>query len=515
MAYNPNNVNGQATSANSSPVVLASDQSNVSVYLANQGIIDTFGKLAVAHSSNDIDVQFYRDDPNNTLNVTSANGGTAVATAGYAQFSTSTATAGAISGVSLDKTHYHSGGEIYALFTAAWLDGGQASSYQRIGLYDASNGFFVGYEGTTFGVTLRTGGADTQTAKASWNVDTLVGGAGSKFTRAGVPEAIDLTKTNIFRIRFGWLGSACIRFEVASPDGEWVLFHIIRQPNLSATPSIQTADLPITLDITKTAGATNIRMNTNCWGAGIQYNSGDWTETSTLGTVVSNEVDYNIAGLGSATIYVATTTSGTFIFEVTIDGKTWFTHPAIIDPNIGATDLIINSAITPTSGTYYKIPLTGYRGFRARTTATLGATVTLYFVGDTHDFMHPSLAPAPHNIGYNPVHKDAEYTTAQTGTALWTPTTGKKFVVTDLTITTGGTTAGVVTLFQAASATTTYTAGTTPAIFRGNFIPSATASPGVVKSFVVPYISTTVDHVLHITTSTAMTVYVQVNGYEI
>ena len=515
MAYNPNNANGQATSANSTPVVVASDQSNISVYLANAGLIDTFGKLAVAHSSNDIDLQFFRDDPNNILTVTSANGGTATQSSGYAQFASSTATAGSIKGVSLDKTHYHSGGEIYSLFTAAWLDGGQATSFQRIGLYDTSNGFFIGYEGTTFGITIRTGASDTQTAKASFNVDTLVGGADSKFTRAGVPEAIDLTKTNIFRIRFGWLGSACIRFEVASPDGEWVLFHIIRQPNLSALPSIQNADLPMTLEITKTAGATNIRMNSNCWGAGIQYNSGDWTESSTLGTVVGNTIDYNTNGLGSGTIYVSTTTTGTFTIEVTVDGKTWFTHPNVLDPNIGSTDLIINSAITPTSGTYYKIPLTGYRGMRVRTSATLGASVSLYFVGDTHDFMHPSLGPAPHNIGYAPTHKDAEYTTAQTGAALWTPASGKRFVVTDLTITTGGTTAGLVTLWQGASADTTYTAGTDNAIFRGNFVPSATSTPGVVKSFNIPYVSSTADHVLRVTTSAGITVYIQVNGYEI
>ena len=130
-------------------------------------------------------------------------------------------------------------------------------------------------------------------------------------------------------------------------------------------------------------------------------------------------------------------------------------------------------------------------------------------------FASDQTAPAPHNIGYTLVHKDAEYTTAQTGTTLWTPTSTKKFVITDLTITTAGTTAGLVTLFQAASATTTYTAGSTPAIFRGNFVPSATSTPGVVKTFNVPYVSTTADHVVHVTTSAAMTVYIQLNGYEI
>lgn len=122
---------------------------------------------------------------------------------------------------------------------------------------------------------------------------------------------------------------------------------------------------------------------------------------------------------------------------------------------------------------------------------------------------------APHNFGYSNVHKDGEYATAQTGTALWTPASGKKFVVTDITITTGGTTAGIVTLWQGAVADTTYTIGTDPAVFRGEFAPSANSKPGVVKSFNVPYVSTTVDHILRVTTSSAMTVYVQCNGYEI
>jgi hypothetical protein len=124
-------------------------------------------------------------------------------------------------------------------------------------------------------------------------------------------------------------------------------------------------------------------------------------------------------------------------------------------------------------------------------------------------------AIAPHFIsGSTLVHKDGEYTTTQTTTALWTPTAGKKFVVTDLTITTGGTTSGLVTVYDAASATA-YSAGTTPAIFRGNFVPSATSTPGVVKSFNVPYVSTTANNRVHVTTSAGITMYIQLNGYEI
>lgn len=513
MSYYPNNPNGQATSANSAPVVIASDQSNVPVTLG-YGSIDTFGKLMTSHSRNDIDLQFFRDDPNNILTVTAANGGTASAQTGYALFQTTTNTAGSIRGVSTDKTHYHSGGEIYAMMAISFVSGGQATSFQRIGLYDTSNGFYLGYENATFGISVRNNGSDTFTSRTSFNVDLLDGSSGSRFTRDGVPEAIDLTKLNVFRIRFGWLGAAAVKYEVLGPDGNWVLFHIIRQPNLSATPHIANADLPMTMELTKTAGATNIQAYTTCWGAGIQYDVMSWSETSTQGTALNSVIEYNINGIASASIYINTTTTGTMIFEVSIDGKTWFTHPSVIDPNIGGTDLLVSAAFTPTAGTYYKVPLVGFKNFRTRTASTLGTSVTVNFLGEDNA-VFTDLTPAPHNIGYTFIHRDAEYTTAQTGAALWTPTTGRRFVVTDITITAGGTTSGIVTLWQGASGDTTYTAGTDPAIFRGEFAPSTNSKPGVVKSFTPPFQSSTVDHVLRVTTSAAMTLYVQVNGYEI
>lgn len=129
---------------------------------------------------------------------------------------------------------------------------------------------------------------------------------------------------------------------------------------------------------------------------------------------------------------------------------------------------------------------------------------------------------APHNIGraggsgFTLVHRDADYSTQQTGAALWTPTSGRRFVVTDVTITSGGTTAGVVTIWQGAAADTTYTAGTDNAVLRVEVAPSATVKPGFVKAFNPPFVSTTADHILRVTTSAAINpLYVQVNGYEL
>ena len=232
-----------------------------------------------------------------------------------------------------------------------------------------------------------------------------------------------------------------------------------------------------------------------------------------LGTAVNSASTINVDGGTTISIGISTTTTGTFIFEGTADGTNFFSVEVFDASN----DLWVSGQnLTPTLGRIYNILSGGLRQIRLRTVTTLGATVA-HAVNITLSqqlIAGINTGAAPHNFGYTLVHKDGEYTTAQTTTALWTPTTGKKFVVTDITISTGATTSGIVTVFDSAAATA-YSAGTTPAIFRGEFAPSATAKPGAVKSFNVPYVSTTVNNRLHVTTSAAMTVYIQLNGYEI
>lgn len=233
-----------------------------------------------------------------------------------------------------------------------------------------------------------------------------------------------------------------------------------------------------------------------------------------LGTAVNSASTFNVDGANAVTVAVSTTTTGTFIIEGTSDNTNWIS----LEVFDGSQDLWVSGQnITPTAGRVYQVMSQGYRQIRLRTVTTLGATVQHFITLSTAQQFLGGIdtGAAPHNFGYVVVNRNGEYTTAQTGTALWTPTTGKRFAVTDITITTGGTTAGIVTVWQGASADTTYTVGTDPVVFRGEFAPSATAKPGAIKTFAVPFLSSTVDHILRVTTSAAMTVYIQVNGYEI
>jgi len=102
-----------------------------------------------------------------------------------------------------------------------------------------------------------------------------------------------------------------------------------------------------------------------------------------------------------------------------------------------------------------------------------------------------------------------EFTTTQTSADLVAASGATVFYVGRLTIGTGGTTAGLVTIYYGTGA---YSAGTSKCLFRGNFAPSATAYPGVViGNGAAPFCISAASDALKITTSAGITVYVQVD----
>lgn len=112
------------------------------------------------------------------------------------------------------------------------------------------------------------------------------------------------------------------------------------------------------------------------------------------------------------------------------------------------------------------------------------------------------------------VFKAGQYTSAQTGTALWTPGSGLSVVVTSLQIQSYGTTAGTAIIWFGGAADTTYTRSTDAAIFDGEFAPSNTNKPGVIMAFPTP-IRGTANFVLRVTTTNAQSITITVWGYEI
>lgn len=293
---------------------------NLQIDIARDQTSDILGVGISGKRNNQIEISFNSAFDASLITNSQSGGGNATIINGHALYSTGTNATASSKGVSVKSVTYRPAHELYSCFTAAFTTPTSANSYQRIGLFDSNNGFFIGYSGLTFGVTKRTSAVDIFTAKASFNTDTLTGATGSKFTRNGTPEAIDFTKSNLFRVRFAWLGSANILFEVFSPDGEWVLFHNIRQPNTDFNPSLANPNLPMTIEVAKSgADATSLIMATACWGAGSTSDLAPITDPLTDTTLASltRSVIAGRASTGGGTYYnVKVTPSGSLITAI-------------------------------------------------------------------------------------------------------------------------------------------------------------------------------------------------------
>ena len=227
---------------------------------------DVFGAFRVAEQFNQLDISFYRDTAANLLTIATTNGGTATSNTsqGWSSFNTNANPSGTCTGTTKSTLTYRGGAEIFSYMSLLFTAPTSANSFQYGIIGNLTNGFFVGYNGTNFGVGVIQSGVTTFIPQASFNMDTLTGTAGSLYTNLFSPTAITPTsRLIVYRIRFGWLGAAPTFFEVMSPDGVWVLFHILR---FSGTiPSIGTADLPITIAVNKTAAdATALSVVSGC-----------------------------------------------------------------------------------------------------------------------------------------------------------------------------------------------------------------------------------------------------------
>lgn len=111
------------------------------------------------------------------------------------------------------------------------------------------------------------------------------------------------------------------------------------------------------------------------------------------------------------------------------------------------------------------------------------------------------------NLQFTPVRKDFSFSSAQTNTIIWTPASGKKFVVTDLIMNVRNSTLGALTLtiFDETNAT-------------GNILHKATYESGsnvdVISNLVTAFFSSDLNRSLKITTSGGLMVSGTVGGYE-
>lgn len=110
-------------------------------------------------------------------------------------------------------------------------------------------------------------------------------------------------------------------------------------------------------------------------------------------------------------------------------------------------------------------------------------------------------------LKFAPVRKDFSYNSSQTNTIIWTPTSGKKFIVTDYAINIRNSTLGAITLTIFDD---TNSSGNV--LYKANF--EAGTNYDNVCNFVTPFVSGAINRSLKITTSGNLMISGSFQGYE-
>ena len=286
--YDENNVplTGSKVSAGSIPVVIASDQANVNVALPAYSQTLFGGILAAAPLSLADIVNKYYIDP--TVWGTSLVGaGTTTFIANQSAISVAVGTANADRARLRTHTYYHyqSGKSQAMLITGFNSNAGNANQTRRWGYFEDQNGLFFQLTATTLAIVRRTftsgSVVDNAVDQASWNGDKLNGTGASGIT-------LDITKANIYEIRFQWLGAGTVQYWING-----ILVHTIANANTLAVPYMTIGQLPIQVETINTGASTAGGFTVICA-----------TVRSDGGAVVP---DFSFAAYNAANITVGTT----------------------------------------------------------------------------------------------------------------------------------------------------------------------------------------------------------------
>jgi hypothetical protein len=221
--------------------------------------ITAFGDLRVAELTPQIQLKFPYNINSDIVTTNVENGGVVSQINSMCKLSSSTATNGSAIMQSRRTVNYRSGLGSLARFTSLFTTG-VADSTQIIGIGNELDGYFFGYNGTSFGLLVRKNGTDTWTASTSWNVDTLDGTGGT-----GNPSGmnIDETKINVFQIKYQWLGAGAIEFAVEDPNsGQFTPVHRVQYANANTDPSVYNPSLKLYAQVINSGNNSDIIIQT-------------------------------------------------------------------------------------------------------------------------------------------------------------------------------------------------------------------------------------------------------------
>lgn len=223
----------------------------------NSPFFGVFGEQLATDIKNDVLVQFHYPLSNYDTIQTVVDTGAISQANHMVSVSTGAGTTASASVRSVNYLRYRPGHTALVHFTADFTNGGVVGSTQRAGAFDTQDGVYIGFNGTTRLVGYRNDTVDIEISEANWNGD---------------PRVKDFTwdKLNVFRIQFGWLGTAPISFQILLPGtSTFVEIHTVRIHGEANEPHIGQPSMPVQVEVTKTSGTSDIVIKSGSWQAGV------------------------------------------------------------------------------------------------------------------------------------------------------------------------------------------------------------------------------------------------------
>jgi len=222
--------------------------------LLSKNNFDAFGRLRVSQPFTLFDSQNrYAADPSFDTSLTGS--GTSTFLANESAVSLAVTTASGDKVIRQTKRYFpYQPGKSLALLTTFVMAAGKANLRQRVGYFDSNNGLFLQRNGTELSFIIRTytGGSADDTRKvvqSAWNGDPLDGSGASGIT-------LDTTKAQILFADFEWLGAGSVRVGFVI-DGQYITAHTFDNANEVTSVYMQTATLPLRIEIENTAATAS------------------------------------------------------------------------------------------------------------------------------------------------------------------------------------------------------------------------------------------------------------------
>ena len=288
-----------------SPWIVSSTGGSTNIAAFPSASTDAFGRLRVSEPFTMFDSSFRYGD-NQLWSTATATGGTATynAAQGLEDLNVTTASGSSVRRQTTKVFAYQPGKSLLVMTTFVCA-APKANLDQKVGYYNADNGYFLEQDGLTTYFVERSAvsGAVTNTrvAQAAWNVDPMDGTGPSGIT-------LDISKAQILWMDLEWLGVGTVNMGFVI-NGSFYICHKWDHANLITSTYITTASLPLSCEITNTGTTASVS-----------------TLKQICSTVIS-EGGYALAGIQQSvgtpiTAAKALTTAGTFYPVVSIRLKT-------------------------------------------------------------------------------------------------------------------------------------------------------------------------------------------------